>query len=258
MNKEELRESLDDAGNNIVRLSKAISRWNDLLDATDEYRANEDAQIYKQLYDAFEDILNPDQFPRLRDPQGHKVSIQIGDHILTISVTHRGVGIEDIHGVDVIYHYGREKALAFQHKKRSREGLLVHSDKDRQQKEKITNLCGLCKTPQRAKGSHTYVRPYCSSLYVIGNADGKKMHFVSACMLDQYRSDFRTHEGRNHVRIPTPGDGRTIDAMFLMCLVGRKLKDEKEVASLASIRDSSLAAPNLVIDATLEEKKWKD
>ena len=248
---------MDDAGENLIRISKAIAQWDDLLDSTEDFRANEDAQIYSQLSDAFSHALGPDTSPRLRDSQGHKVQIRIGEKVLTITITHRGLGIEDIHGVDVIYQYGREKALAFQHKKRSRDGVLPLTDKDRDQRDKIMNLCGLCKTPQRAKGSTAYVRPYCSSLYVIGDAAGKRLHFVSACMLDQYRSDFRSHDGRKYVRIPTPGDGRSIDSMFLMCLVGRVLKDEKEHASLASIRDSSLAAPNLVMDAMLEDKRWK-
>jgi hypothetical protein len=254
MNREELRQELSVAGDNVLRLSAAIARWGELLTEAADFRANEDAQIYRHLHEAFDQVLDPTVFPRLRDPQGHRVTIPIGEHALTVTVTHRGVSIEDVHGVDVIYQYEDEKALAFQHKKRGKDGYLHLADRDFAQRDKIQNLCGVCRTPQRAKGSHPYVMPYCSSLYVISDAAGKRSHFVSACMLENYRRDFRTHDGRRYVRIPIPGLPDTIDGMFLMCLVGRVLKDQKERVSLASIRDSSLAEPNLLLDARLKRK----
>ena len=254
MNRDDLRTELTTAGDNIIRISQTIDRWGELLGAASDFRANEDAQIYRHLNEAFDQVLNPDVFPRLKDPQGHRVIIQIGIHELTVTVTHRGVNIESIHGGDVIFQYDYEKALAFQHKKRGKDGYLHFTESDLIQKERIRNLCGVCQQSPHVTGAHPYVWPYCSSLYVITDPKGLRSHFVSACMLDDYHRDFTTHEGQRGVHIPVPGSPATIDGMFLMCLVGTVLKDQKERESLATVRDSFLAEPIVLLEATLRRR----
>ncbi len=99
-------------------------------------KANEDAQIYRHLNLAFENILEPDTFINIRDTQGHKKSLRIGKYNLEVTVLHRASKIEDIHGVDVICNFNDRKTLAFQHKKRDRQGKLSFRSDDRLQRDK--------------------------------------------------------------------------------------------------------------------------
>jgi hypothetical protein len=221
-----------------------------------EFRANEDAQIYQHLRDAFLDVLSPDVFPTLTDPQGHQRTIRLGDFSLEIVVSHRGRGLEDLYGVDVFYNFDNRKALAFQHKKRAIDGTLFFGAEEQEQRDKIQQLCNMCRPRPRVRDRAAYLRSDCASVYVVGEARTAVRHVVSACQLDRYRTSFPRGAPVDASQFPHPCNIRSVDQMFVQCVVGRVLDQREARLSLASIRDASLAQPNLVIDATLRRRSY--
>jgi hypothetical protein len=214
-------------------------------------RANEDAQIYQHLTRAFENILDPNVFPTLHAPQGHSKTIQVDGHSLEVTVVHREMKLEKIMGVDVFYNLRGWKALAFQHKKRNKQGTLDFSSEDRKQREKIRQLCDSCKTPRKFKNDDGFIRPFCASVYVIGDVNSNLRHVVSACRVEDYRRYYHGSAKAALEQLPQPSDLETADKMFLQCLLGRRLEKTKDKSSLESIEDAFLTNPDLVLRATL-------
>ena len=77
MEKEEIKEILEQATNQIESTTLKAVSWSGLIEGSDSMRATEDAQVYQHLWTAFEGIFDPDQFESYMDPQGHKKTIDI-------------------------------------------------------------------------------------------------------------------------------------------------------------------------------------
>jgi len=237
---------------NLIENLEVNKNWGDLLSKSESMKANEDAQIYKHLNTAFEKILEPDTFRDIRDSQGQKKTLLIGKYVLEVTVVHRAFGIENVHGVDVVYKFDDKKVLAFQHKKRDRKGNLPFSAKDRTQQKKIINLCDYCKLPPRQKKiNRSFIRPYCGSLYVIGDSDGGVRHVVSSCQIEEYRGYYRSSTSQPLLDFPSPANLLTIDQMFVSCAIGFQLGVEKDNISSQSIEDAFINQPDIVFRATL-------
>jgi len=256
MEKEEIKELLKQAANQIETTTLTAIEWEGLIDGSKQMRANEDAQIYQHLWQAFEGLFSPDEFETYMDPQGHKKTIDIGRHKLDVVVVHREKTLEKLKGVDVFYNLLGWKALAFQHKKRSRDGAFDFGRKDKEQRNKIQNLCDACKLPQKFRNNTSYIRPHCASIYIIGDYRRGIRHSVSACQIETYRDIYRnkTDLSAFSQALPQPTDLETVDKMFLQCIVGRCLEKEKDKQYLESIQDAFLTQPDLLIKAKLNRK----
>lgn len=236
----------------ITKTLNANENWEDLLDKSRHMKANEDAQIYRHLNLAFENILDPNTFISIRDTQGHKKSLIIDKYTLEVTVVHRALKIEDIHGVDVVYNFNDKKTLAFQHKKRDKQGFLSFSSNDRLQRDKIANLCNFCKLPGRHKKSNgSFVRPYCGSVYAVGEGYDEVRHVVSACQIEEYRKYYRSTQSQPASSFPVPPNLMMIDQMFLNCTIGFQLGVQKEYLTSQSIEDALLTQPDIVFRAKL-------
>ena len=231
-----------------------------LIEGSNEMRANEDAQVYEHLYSAFKEVLDPNVFPTIIAPQGHKKVIEIGKLTLEVTVTHREPRLEKITGVDVFYYLKDWKVLAFQHKKRSKDGSLRFGEREREQRDKIMQLCDACSVASKKFGRDiSFLKPLCASVYVIGDSEGGHRHVISACQIEAYRKRYPRHGGTSLVpsdsnwffRLPLPGDLATVDRMFLQSTIGRRLQREKDKTMIRLMKDASLAAPNLLITADL-------
>lgn len=232
----------------------AIVGWTALINGSEKMKANEDAQIYQHLYRSFDNILEPDIYPRLFSDQSHQKVITIADHRLEITVFHREPKIEKLTGVDVSYRIYDWKMLNFQHKKRDNQGKLsALSKREKEQRNKITNLCNFCRLPRRLQDDDGFVRPYCASVYVIGDADGAIRHVVSACQLDKYRQFYGQSSTVYQETFPKPSDMDTVDNMFLQCTIGRRFKKPKDLVDLASIEDAFITGPDLLFHAHLRK-----
>ncbi len=254
MNIDESRELTNQALQQIATTTDDITRWTHLIEGAKHIRANEDAQIYDHLATAFSNIFDPKIFPTLRDNQGYKKTIFVSGHELEVIVTHRAT-LETINGVDVIYNFRDWKALAFQHKKRSASGSLSVSQDDKEQKDKIKLLCGQCKLPRSLNGDEGFIRPHCSSLYIIGDDKTPIRHAVSACRFDEYRKVYNKSSVSALGQLPHPSDLATVDSMFLQCTIGRRQAREKDIISLKLLEDSFINRPDLVFLATLTRKQ---
>lgn len=254
MDEKVIHELIHQAIDQIESTTVTALKWSNLIEDARNMRANEDAQIYQHLETAFKGLFNPNEFPTYRDPQGHRKEIIIGNRVLEIVVIHREMKLENLHGVDVFYHLGGWKALAFQHKKRSPDGTFSFSSKEREQRDKIQHLCDACRIPRRFQaGTSSYLKPYCSSVYVIGDAYGSMRHVVSTCMIEKYRDDYRMGLPPTP-SFPQPPDLDTVDKMFLQCMVGRTLEDKGERISLQLMEDAFLTNPDLLIRARLSRR----
>ena len=251
MTREELHKLLDQAAEQIRTVTNASVGWDELIKGAADMRANEDAQIYQHLSEGFKKLLDPNTYPTISDPQGHRKTITIGGNTLELVVTHREPTLEKLKGVDVFYNLKGLKALGFQHKKRSRDGMFAFGPEERAQRDKIQQLCGLCKLPRRARHSTSLIRPYCASVYLIGDSEGPTRHVVSACLVEDYRAQFYHSSEQRPDAIGRPAEMDSVDRMFLQCLVGRSLKDRKEQIALESIQDAFLTHPDLLIKARL-------
>jgi len=251
MTREELNNLLDQAAEQIRSVTDAAVGWDRLIQGAAEMRANEDAQIYQHLSEAFKKVLDPNTYPTLTDPQGHRKTITIGRNTLELVVTHREPTLEKLKGVDVFYNLKGIKALGFQHKKRSRDGTFTFGPEERAQRDKIQQLCGLCKVPRRARNSESLIRPYCASVYVIGDCDGPTRHVVSACRVEDYRTRFHRSVMQPNDVMPRPAEMDSVDQMFLQCLLGRSLEERAEQIAFESIQDAFLTQPDLLIKARL-------
>lgn len=250
MKKEEIAELTHQAIKQISDTSSDIIKWSSVIEGSTNMKANEDAQIYDHLHNAFHNILEPDVFPTLLDPQGYKRIFNIGKHLLEVTVTHRATNMEEIFGVDVFYNYENWKVLAFQHKKRHKDGGLSLGSKEIEQQEKIMKLCCACSKQRGIVKTENLIIPFCASLYVIGSSDSPLRHIVSACKLDEYRKIYRSHIKNEFIGyIPIPGDLETIDKMFLQCLVGRIIKSKNNKTSI--LNDVFLAHPDILFTANL-------
>jgi len=247
----ELQPLIQQAFSQIESTTNTAITWTRLIEKADKMRANEDAQIYQHLEQAFGNILDPKIFPTLRNPQGHSKTIAVDGHSLEVTVVHRAIGIEDLLGVDVFYYLQDWKALAFQHKKRSKDGTFAFSSEERDQRDKIKQLCDNCKLPRKFSNDNGYVRPFCASLYVIGDDKNDIRHTVSACRVEDYRKYFQNSARVALSQFPQPPDLESTDKMFLQCLIGRRLAKRDDELRLKSIDDAFLTGPDLVFRAVL-------
>jgi len=69
---------------NLTESLAANENWSDLLSKSQYMKANEDAQIYRHLNTAFENILEPDTFVSIRDSQGHKKTLVVDKYVLVV------------------------------------------------------------------------------------------------------------------------------------------------------------------------------
>jgi hypothetical protein len=251
MHKEEIQGLFQQSIQQIGSTSSTILNWTRLIEASREMRAPEEAQITHHFDRAFADILDPNVFSTLRDPQGHKKILEINGYVLEVVVTHRALGLENIMGVDVFYNLMDWKALAFQHKKRGKDGTFAFGKEEREQRDKIMALCRSCKLSRRLSNDNGYIKPYCSSVYVIGDSRDETRHVISACKIEEYRRDFRDGSKPTLSVLPQPSDLPTVDRMFLQCTIGRVLKRLEDRSSLKSIEDAFLVQPDLLISASL-------
>lgn len=228
----------------VVAPGTALSR---LLYESRSMRANEDAQIYDHLHEAFNNIVaNIDE--TIWDNQAHRKVIPMGPFALEVSVIHREPNLEKITGVDVLYNAGDIKVLLFQHKKRDRQGRFSLNREDLLQMEQIKQECTECsKAKIMARGR--FVRHHCASMYVVGDVSSDKRHVVSACEVAKYRKQLSRHS--NESTSYHPISISEVDSLFTTCLVGRVL-DARHVRQLADeFREISLGAHHVLIDATL-------
>jgi len=218
-------------------------------------RANEDAQIYLHLHEAFRNVLDQDVYLGLMDGQGHRKTIVVDGFSLDVTVTHREPKLEKLYGVDVVYVLGDWKTMFFQHKKRASDGSLPFSKKEQSQRDKIVALCDACSSARKFGDSVNFVRAYCASVYVIGDAEGKSRHVVSACRVGDYRSQVQRKTLLTDAfrQLPAVGDMETTDRMFLQCTIGRLLDNTKRKANVGSIEDALLTGPDLVFHAVLRQ-----
>ncbi len=212
---------------------------------------HEEAQIYQQLDESFNHVLDLDEFPRIHAPERHQKSIQLDGHMLTVTATHRARGVEDVFGVDVVYTIIGWKGLAFQHKKLGRQGKLVLRKKEREQRANIMQLCAHCSEGTDLARKGAYVKPLCSSVYVVGDDRSHARHVVSACQLDRYRKTFREGAKAISPEYPLLPDLDLIDRMFLACIVGTPIDTKQNKTKLRLVEDTMLARPDLLITAEL-------
>ena len=249
MKKRGLRSSIKQALKQIKSTTDSVL---ELLRKAESFKANEDAQIYQHLYRSFDGILDRKTFPTLHSPQGHKKTIRVGEATLTITVTHRAIGIEDINGVDVVYDLNGWKTLAFQHKKRDADGRFHFGEREREQRDKIKRLCGRCPHSQSpAEIQEGYVIPSCGSVYVVGGSTGETKHVVSACGIERYREQFGATSSPEGFVLPQPLQLDDANRMFLTCIIGRVVADSENWTALKSIEDAFLTGPDLVFGAEL-------
>lgn len=244
---------IEDTTLTLIGLMETQRKWDDLDRISIGMRANEDAQIYKHLNDAFAETLAPNIFVKIPDSQGHKISFVLGRHILEVTVVHRALRIEDIYGVDVFYKLSNWKALAFQHKKRGKNGVLSFSKEDQEQRDKIKNLCGFCSLPKRQRNNSGFLRPFCGSVYAIGDSSDSTRHVISACQMEEYRRFYRTATTELLNQFPLPPDLNTIDSMFIQCTAGMNLLVREEELLSKSIEDAFLTMPDILLRANLSQ-----
>ncbi len=251
MEAQEGRALVRQAVQQIKTTTDAVVGWSQVLKDSRQMRSNEDAQIYLHLEDAFSSILNPEVFPSLHSPQGHSRTIRIGEHSLSITVTHRAKNLEDIRGIDVIYNLFDWKGLAFQHKKRLKNGRIHFGKEENAQRKKIQTLCGICGLSNRFNEEDAFLVPYCSSLYVIGDTQTELRQVASACRMNLYLEAYPTSPNDSDT-LPFPPELPMIDLMFLQCMVGRRLASEEETILLSAIEDVFMAQPDIVFKAHLQ------
>ena len=244
MSPEEGLHLIDQAFEQIEHTTDHLTNWKTLLAGSEDFRANEDAQIYEHLRTAFARILEPGSF----SPQGEEKRIYVRGHELTVKVTHRAPKLEDVHGVDVVYNFSGWKALAFQHKKRSANGKFAFGEKEELQRAKIE---GLCTTRCEETSSMRYILPECASLYVIGDSQRSIRHVVSSCQLHNYRRNFSNSSIEQMHLLPHPADLETVDGMFLQCIIGQKL-NPPNIVEFQRIQEEFLSRPDLVFNVFLK------
>ncbi|MGI4789814.1 MAG: hypothetical protein ACRYFS_13300 [Janthinobacterium lividum] len=218
-----------------------------LLDKSRTMRANEDAQVYAHLNEAFDEIRSTVGSIQWSS-QKHRKIIKFGLFELEVTVIHRETELEKLTGVDVLYNVGDIKILLFQHKKRSNEGRLISRADDHLQRQTIQRECHECsKTKIISRGR--FVKFHCASMYVIGDVASVNRHVVSACLLPKYTQEFNRHDTAS--KGYSPFSIWNVDRLFTNCEVGRIL-DPKRAQELASeMRTISLEMQHTLIDATL-------
>jgi|GEM_PF-2664363 len=242
---------IEDTTTNIIRAVEINNNWQEFISVSANMRANEDAQIYEHLIRAIEPILEPNTFVTVNDSQGHKKTIVIGRYKLEVTVVHRAIKIEDIYGVDVFYHFNNLKALAFQHKKRDKNGTIAFSNKDKEQREKIMNLCGGCTASSRKKNNKGFIKPFCGSAYIMGGNNSSARHVISACQIEEYRREYGANLFPVTDNFPLPSNLETVDYMFMQCNIGWNLRNRKEELYAQSTEDAFLSLPDIVLRANL-------
>jgi hypothetical protein len=254
MNEHEANDLLNQALEQIADTTEAVINWRELTEGALTMKANEDAPIYQHLRESFRGILEPNVYPTLFDPQAHKKSIALGRFTLEVTVTHREPTLEKLKGVDVYYNLLDWKGLAFQHKKRAKDGTLKFSTKEREQREKIERLCGRCKVLKK-QDDKGFLRANCSSLYVVSDKSDATRHVISACRVEDYKRAYPNGSHSPLPKLPAPSDLHTADRMFLQCLIGRLLKGPQDRIDMELMRDAFLMNPDLLIEASLRERR---
>lgn len=212
-----------------------------LVDNSNNNFPHEEAYIYEHLSNAFKKDFEKikegiERKERLRFP--NVFEREIAGTKVKITATHRSSS-EEIYGVDLIYEIENKKVVGFQHKKADRENDLRI---DSNQLNKIKRICPACEwyldRPKRLRFFHpfdceylmerynreSYVRPGCSSLYVINSPNLNIQGVVSACRL----RDFMEKYNKNDREIFKLVKLDSIDEAFVKCIIGYDLSYEKE------------------------------
>lgn len=218
-----------------------------LISASRQMRANEDAQVYGHLTEAFDDRIFKVEGIKW-DEQSHRKVMMVGNFEIEVTVIHREPTLEKSTGVDVLYNLGDIKVLLFQHKKRSSEGGLRFGNDDQSQMKKISEQCTECSHSKIIKRGR-FVRHNCASMYVVGDVASTARHVVSACELYKYRKKFRRHDddvtGFDPISIPS------IDAHFVGCRVGRILDVPRLHDLVGQLEKTSVDASHVLLNTAL-------
>jgi hypothetical protein len=119
------------------------------------------------------------------------------------------------------------------------------------QKYKSAKLCLSCDS-WLAAHSESFVRPYCSSLYVIGDRSASLPNVASTCMLDRYFESFPKRNAKANGSLPLVPDRNTIDVMFLACLIGDNGQfNDFDFARIEILKDVWLANHHVIVETFL-------
>lgn len=251
MDREQGRSLFRQAAQQVTATTREAINWTRLQKGMEQMRPNEDAQIYQQLYTSFEGVLGNDYY-KYYAPKGHQKTIDLDDFALKVTVTHRALNLEDIYGTDVVYSIAGWKALAFQHKKRDKQGKLAITSKDRVQRAKIMQLCNHCSKSAKMANEGALIKPACGSVYVVGDDRSNARHAVSACQLERYRKTSGQNAKGTSSQFPLIPDLDLVDRMFLACMIGTSLGTTQNKTIIGLMEDVMLARPDIVIRAELE------
>jgi len=233
-------------------LTLSMLGWDDVIRNAESHPPYESGQIDEHFNSAFEAVLSPDVFARIRYPERQQKKIRLGEHSLTIVEGHMIHGLEDIHGVDLVYYIRNakgenQKVAAFQHKKRQDDGSIALKSREKLQNDKIARLCRVCTWYDV---SAAYILSQCTSFYMIGDRTASLPNVVSTCMLKDYPNSNAYPDGGN---FPLVLDRNTIDVMFLACIVGDNgQRNDPDILSVETMKDVWLASQHVIVEAFLD------
>lgn len=250
------RKEFNELRTEIISHTKDITRkaidWDVIVKKVEGHPPYESGQIDDHFENAFNEVLNTNIFRRSRIAERQLVTIPLGEHKLVIAVGHMVKGLEDVEGFDLIYYVSNWKAVVFQHKKRDKEGRISITAREARQKEKMKSQCNECH--QLNDHRESFIIPYCSSLYVIGDRSTSPVDVVSTCRLSSYLELFPDSNSNSQKSLPLVPDRSTVDMLFLSCLVGNSGKWDPNFTQIEIMKDIWKANNHVVVEAGLDRE----